>query len=146
MATKILGVLFTWLGIESLLAIYCLQYGIILISFPSSRFDSVLTFDLAWKGYGWWLGVPFLVKTAFTGCGVIMNLRGLHYSWVLRFVGASVGSTIWTSMLLKYISSGIVLTFGAVVAFDALILSFLIMAMAWHDFPEPRSTIDAGVP
>lgn len=142
---RILTVLFTWLGIEVLLAIYCLQYGLMLLLIGEARFDSVLTVDLAWKGYGPWLGLPFLVKAVFTGSGVITNLSGWHYSWALRFIGAFVGSAIWLAMLLKYLSSTAALSFGMVVAADCLVLSALIMAMSYHDFPEPRSATDAGV-
>lgn len=154
MIARILAVLFTWMGIELLLAIYCLQYGLMLLLIPGSRYDSVLTVDLAWQGYGASLGLPFLLKAAFTGSGVIANLRGCYFSWLFRFVGAFIGAMIWIAMSLKYLSSTAEFSFGMVVSIDCFVISILIMAMAWHDFPEPKgledsdldpgSTVDAG--
>lgn len=145
MFARILAILFTWLGIESLLATFCLQYGLVLILIPQSRYDSVLVADLAWQGYGALLGIPFLLKAVFTGFGVIVNLRGHSYSWLLRFIGAFFGTIIWFWMTLKYFSSTATLSFATIISFDCMILSICIMAMAWHDFPEPRSATDARI-
>lgn len=132
-----------WLGhgrfVEALLSFICLTYGLTLLLVPSAPWDSRVTVDLAWQGWGQAIAGPFLLKAALSGTGLVANILGSSTSRYLRLSGALVGSFIWTWLLVKFTLVGAPFSFGAICALAFLVSSVRIVGMSLADLPLPGS-------
>lgn len=130
-----------WLGhgrrLEASLAGICATTGLVLLWDPSWAMDTKATVDLFWTGYGRAIAFPFLLKAALTGSGVVANILGYSFSWLLRWLGGLAGSGLWAFMIFKYSLYGSPLAFGSICAGWFLFSSVGVMAHAWADLPKP---------
>lgn len=130
-----------WLGhgraVEAYLTIVAGVYGALLLFVPDGAFNSQITADIAWLGYGYYLAIPLLGKAALNGAGLIGNIRGNPGSRSLRFVGAMLGTTIWLFLAAKFFLVGAAATAGFSFCLVAILFSIRIMGLALADLPNP---------
>lgn len=129
-----------WLGhgraIECYLVSVTGVYGVLLLT-PGAAFDSKATVDIAWAGYGHWLALGPLSHFEVAGFGLLGNIKGWRGSRVLRFLGAMIGSLLWTWCAAKFAVLGDIATVGFPFCLVAILFSFRIMALALADLPPP---------
>lgn len=123
--------------IESFLVLFAGTYGIALLFVPDAAFSSSATRDLAWMGYGQFVAIPFILKSIFSGYGLIANIFAWSYSRLFRIIGATFGLWIWSTMVLKFIFVGTPFTVGTFAAGWSFYYSIRIIALALVDLPRP---------
>lgn len=124
-------------AVESYLGLIALSYGTALLMSPYAQFNSQATIDIAWLGYGHYIGIPLATKGMFTLYGLVANIHGWPYSRLFRFVGALIGSGVWLWFYAKFALLGVPFTFGSFFALFSFLYSIRIMALALADLPRP---------
>jgi hypothetical protein len=132
-----------WLGfgrtLEFFLVCITVSYGLALLLVPGAALKSLATYELAYLGYSGYIAIPFLMKAVFTGYGLIANIFDLRFCRTTRFIGALVGSFIWSSYIIQFFLVDSFFTLGSWFCFYAFFASIRIMVMALADLPPPRS-------
>jgi hypothetical protein len=122
---------------ELTLAFICGLYGLILLFAPAQALHSSDLSDLAWAGLGRMIAIPFLVKSVITGIGLARNIRGDKHSRQLRFIGALIGTFIWSWIATNLAYNGSFGALGFPVSVTFTYLSIRIMALACANLPVP---------
>jgi hypothetical protein len=129
-----------WLGhgraVECMLACIAGVYGALLMA-PGAGLESLVTYDIAWHGHNWLLGLALLSKSVLTGGGLILNIRGSLYAGYLRVLGALLGTIVWIWFFLKFAAVGAFVNVGFSFSIFAFLFSVRIMAMALANLPPP---------
>jgi hypothetical protein len=130
-----------WLGYgrltEASLATICFVYATMLVVAPQrSATPTAALMDLYYYGYLPLMTVPLYLKAFLTGGGLIANINGWRHAKLMRFMGAIIGSMIWTWYAAKLALLGEwPLVFVICVVFT--IISIRIGAVALLDLPPP---------
>jgi hypothetical protein len=129
-----------WLGhgraIECYLACVTVIYGVALLM-PGAAFDSRVTYDLAWLGYGQVLAIPLLLHAVLAGTGLAGNIAGWRSSRMLRFFGGMLGCAIWTWYTIKFALGDQFAAVGFPFCAMAALFSVRVMGMALANLPRP---------
>jgi hypothetical protein len=132
-----------WLGfgrtLEFFLVCITTSYGLAILFVPGAALKSPATYELAYLGYSGFIAIPFLMKAVFTGYGLLANIFNLKLCRTSRFIGASVGSFIWSSYIVQFILVDSFFTLGSWFCFFAFFASLRIMIMALANLPPPSS-------
>jgi hypothetical protein len=109
---------------EMYLIAVCILYGMIILVAPAAQFSGVVILD-DWTKYGRFLCIPLFVKSVLGIAGLALD------NWLLRFLGAFVGSVIWFWLTAKYINAGEITPTGFPFTFVAIYISIYIMISAF---------------
>jgi hypothetical protein len=124
-------------ALESFLAFVCFVYAMDVLFWPNAAFQSQATADIAWKGYGYVISIPFLLKAGFTGWGVYANRHSLPGSRQCRIIGGTIGTFLWTFFLVKFYAVDAIGALGTALCIGGIVASIRIVGLAMADLPRP---------
>lgn len=92
--------------------------------------------DLAWQYPRPVLGLPFFIIGATQIYGVVLNTRGVEFSWTLRAGSAAAAIFLWLWIIIKTISTGEDSVLAAI-AVPSILASIFLFGRAWNRLPVP---------
>jgi hypothetical protein len=105
--------LLPWAGrgrmMEAYLTAVCAGVVAILLAFPDQALETSALLDIGWQIEPRLIALPFALKAAFSGSGLVLSVREHRYSQPLRFLGGLVGSFLWFWLSFKFVLSGTLL-------------------------------------
>jgi hypothetical protein len=93
--------------------------------------------DLFWHIPPLTIAAPFFCVGTVQLLGLVLNYRGLEISWIPRFVGAVLGTTLWFWLIYKSIAVGELHTWLFSLACVTVCFSAFIAWKAWNRLPIP---------
>jgi len=106
----------------------------IMISGLSPRVPALA--DLTWYYPRYILASPFLLIGTIQIVGLILNARGIEWSWIFRFIGASLAMLVWSTLLIKSATIGQP-TLLIPLAVCCLPASGFLVYKSWNRLPPP---------
>lgn len=142
-ATLYVSFLGPWLGngraTEMYLTFVALFTGYNLTINPKAAFESQATYDIAWLGYGQWLGAGFIAIGTLQGVGLLLNVLGWRHSVPLRISGAWLAVLVWSFICAKFGLLGSTGAVGFPHTFADVLFSTRALVMACCGYPRPGS-------
>jgi hypothetical protein len=93
--------------------------------------------DLFWFIPSITIAAPFFCVGSVQLSGIILNYKGIEASWIPRFVGALLGTTLWFWLVYKSVAVGQLHTWLFSLAVVTAPFSAFIAWKAWNRLPIP---------
>jgi hypothetical protein len=122
---------------ESYLTAVCALYGFILLVVPNAAISSQATRDVVFDELGRLIALPFLLKAALSGYGILGNIKGWRDANGFRFAGALAGFALFTWYVIKFLLIGAVGALGFPFALVAVAVCVRVMALSSIGLPVP---------
>jgi hypothetical protein len=92
--------------------------------------------DFSWIYPSVTIATPFILIGCLQITGLLLNVRGVEWSWLLRFVGAGFAMFVWLALIIKtlYLGEPSLIVPLAVTCLPA---SAFLMYKAWNRLPVP---------
>jgi hypothetical protein len=105
--------LLPWAGrgrmMEAYLTAVCAGVVAILLAFPDQALETSALLDIGWKIEPRLIALPFALKAAFSGSGLVLSASEHRYAQRFRFLGGLIGSFLWFWLSFKFVLSGTLL-------------------------------------
>lgn len=123
--------------LESLLVMISGSYGLFLLAYPASIFDSRATQGVALSSGQNMIVAALLVEALLAGYGLIGNIRMWPAQRASRIAGGMWGMALWIWFIAQFHYAGVTFSFGSFCAFWFYIYSIAVVGMALANRPLP---------